>query len=314
MKKILSIILAATLMTATLSGCVKKENSSLDKITMTYVTSPLNVPSIIDKEKQIFTEKFKEDGISVEYAEILSGADQTQALASGDVQILYAVGASSVILSAANDADIKILNTYSRSPESFTIYSKDDIIKSPKDLVGKTVAGPAGTNLHELLVAYLETENLTIDDVNYVNMSIGDANAALEGGSVDVALLAGVSAYNAGLQGYNLITDGKGLIDAIIVVALRQDFYENNKEIVDKFYTYQEEINKYINDNLDESLSIVAKNLDLDESAVKEMYAKYDFSLEITEQDKLGLQKTADFMLKNGMIDKEVDIDTLFLN
>ena len=144
-------------------------------------------------------------------------------------------------------------------------------------------------------------------------MSIGDAKAGLDGGSVDVALLAGVSAYNAKQQGYNLVTDGKGLIDAIIVVALKQEFYDNNKEVVDKFYNYQQELNQYINDNIDESLSIVAKNLDLEESAVKEMYSKYDFSLDITEQDKLGLQKTADFMFKNGMIDKEIDINTLFL-
>ncbi len=313
MKKIFFVALTIVIITTILSGCGKNDNKNLEKITMTYVTSPLNVPSIIDKENQVFVDKFKEDGISVEYAEILSGADQTQALASGDVQILYAVGASSVILSAANDADIKILNTYSRSPEAFTIYSKDDKIKSPKDLVGKTIAGPAGTNLHELLVAYLEKENLTINDVNYVNMSIGDAKAGLDGGSVDVALLAGVSAYNAKQQGYNLVTDGKGLIDAIIVVALKQEFYDNNKEVVDKFYTYQQELNQYINDNVDESLSIVAKNLDLEESAVKEMYSQYDFSLDITEQDKLGLQKTADFMFKNGMIDKEIDINTLFL-
>ena len=30
-------------------------------------------------------------GIEVDYAELTSGADQTQALASGDVQVLYAV-------------------------------------------------------------------------------------------------------------------------------------------------------------------------------------------------------------------------------
>ena len=52
-------------------------------------------------------------GIEVDYAELTSGADQTQALASGDVQVLYAVGGTSVILSAANGADIKVLNMYS---------------------------------------------------------------------------------------------------------------------------------------------------------------------------------------------------------
>ena len=51
---------------------------------------------------------------------------------------------------------------------------------------------------------------MTIDDVNYVNMSIPDAKAGLDGGSVDVALVAGATAYNAGQQGYHLVADGEG--------------------------------------------------------------------------------------------------------
>lgn len=136
------------------------------------VTSPLNLPSIVEKEEGIFTKAFADDGIEVKYAEITSGADQTQALAAGDVQVLYAVGATSVILSAANDADIKVLNMYSRSPKAFCMYSKDESISSPADLRGKTIAGPVGTNLHELLAAYLATADMTVDDVNFVNMGI----------------------------------------------------------------------------------------------------------------------------------------------
>ena len=80
------------------------KESDLDKLTFTYVTSPLNVPTIIEKNQGIFEKTFGDMGIEVDYAELTSGADQTQALASGDVQVLYAVGGTSVILSAANGA------------------------------------------------------------------------------------------------------------------------------------------------------------------------------------------------------------------
>jgi sulfonate transport system substrate-binding protein len=60
-----------------------------------------------------------------------------------------------VILSAANGADIKIIGMYSTSPRAYCLYSADEGINSPQDLRGKTVAGPKGTNLHELLAAYL---------------------------------------------------------------------------------------------------------------------------------------------------------------
>ena len=284
--------------------------TSIDKLTVTYVTSPLNVPTIIEKDQGIFE---KELGVPVEYAELTSGADQTQALASGDVQVLYAVGATSVILSAANGADIKVLNMYSRSPKAFCMYSKDETLTTPESLKGKTIAGPTGTNLHELLVSYLAQAGMTLDDVNYVNMTIPDAKAGLDGGSVDVALLAGATAYNAEQQGYHLVADGEGLISALIAVATTQKFYDEHPDVIEKLAAAQDEIASYMADSQDKTMETVAAALDLDVDAIKEMYGYYDFSTEITDADKEGFQKTADFMYESGMIENELDVNTLFI-
>lgn len=295
------------------SEAAGENGSGLDKLVFTYVTSPLNVPSIIEKDQGIFADVFGDMGISVEYAEITSGADQTQALASGDVQVLYAVGSSSVILSAANGADIKVVDMYSRSPGAFCLYTKDESLTTPESLAGKTIAGPVGTNLHELLAAYLATADMTIDDVNYVNMSIPDAMAGLEGGSLDVAMIAGATAYQAEQSGYHLIADGEGLIDADIAVAVTGEFYEEHPEIIEKLVEAQERIADFMENNHDETMEIVAQALDLDKAAVEEMYGDYDFSIEVTDKDKEGFQKTADFMLEAGMIENELDVNSLFV-
>lgn len=310
-KRVLSMILAVCLGTAAFTGCGKEEGLP-ETLTFTYVTAPLNVPGIVERENEIFANTFEDLGINVAYAEITSGADQTQALASGDVQVLYAVGASSVILSAANGADIKVLNMYSRSPKAFCMYTKDGNIEAAEDLRGKTIAGPAGTNLHELLVVYLAEAEMSIEDLNYVNMPIPEAKAALDSGKVDAALVAGATAYQAGEQGYHLIADGEGLIDAIIAVAVTEEFYQKYPEIIEKLREGQEEILEYLHINQKEAFEMAAEELDLEVSAVEEMYKYYDFSTEITEDDKKGFQKTADFMYENGMIEKKLDVNSLF--
>ena len=180
------------------------------------------------------------------------------------------------------------------------LYSKDESLTTPESLRGKTIAGPTGTNLHELLVSYLATAGMTIDDVNYVNMSIPDAKAGLDGGSVDVALVAGATAYNAGQQGYHLVADGEGLIKAIIAVAVTQKFYDEHPEIIEKLAEAQTEIADFMEEKLDVD-------------AVKSMYDLYDFSTEITDDDKEGFQKTADFMYESGMIDEAFDVKQLFI-
>ena len=314
-KNKLAVVLAAGVLMTSMVGCSSTNESNLEELTITHVTSPLNVPSIIQKNKNMFAEEFKANGkeMTVNYAEITSGADQTQALASGDVDILYAVGGTSVISAAANGADIKILNMYSRSPEAFCMYSADDSIKSAQDLKGKTIAGPTGTNLHQLLVAYLEEAGMTIDDVNFVNMKIPDAKAALDGKSIDVALLAGPTAYKANKQGYNLVTNGKGLTDAVIAVAVTEKFYNEHKKDLEIFMNAEENIIKYINENHKEAMEIVAKELDLEKSAVEEMYKQYDFNMETTDADIKAFQNVADFMLKTGMIETEVKAEELFI-
>lgn len=313
-RKLASVLATGIVMTA-MVGCTPTKETSLEELVITHVTSPLNVPSIIQKNNNIFEEEFSANGknIAIKYAEITSGADQTQALASGDVDILYAVGGTSIVSAAANGADIKILNMYSRSPEAFCMYSLDKNIKSAEDLKGKTIAGPVGTNLHQLLVAYLEKAGMTIDDVNYVNMSISDAKAALDGKSADVALLAGPTAYKAKQQGYNLVANGQGLTDAVIAVAVREDFYNEHKEELKTFMKAEAKIIEYIEENYDKTMDIVSKELDLDKSAVEEMYKQYDFNIETTEEDHKAFQNVADFMLKTKMIEKEVNTDELFI-
>ena len=309
MKRILSVLLSAAIAAASLAGCASGGQSSqaetsqpvssaapeftVDKIGVTYVKSPLNVPSIVEKEQGIFTKAFEEYGLPVEYSNLTTGPEQTQALASGDIQFLYAVGATSVILSASNGADIKIISTYSRSPEAFRMFAgKDSKIQSAADLKGKKIAGPKGTILHDLMVAYLATAGLTEKDVEFVSMGIPDAQAALVGGTIDCALLAGPTAYNMEKDGYKIVTTGKGLVDATIVVATSQSFYDKNPQ---------------------EILQRSAKETELSIDAVKEMYPMYDFSTEITDADITSMKKMEQFMKENAMIENDVDIDQLIL-
>ncbi|MFR7354152.1 MAG: ABC transporter substrate-binding protein, partial [Anaerococcus obesiensis] len=65
---------------------ITKEKLSIEELNVTYVTSPLNVPSIIEKNKEIFAKHLP--NVKINYKEITSGADQTAALASGDVDLL----------------------------------------------------------------------------------------------------------------------------------------------------------------------------------------------------------------------------------
>lgn len=311
MKRIEALLAAALLLLGLLAGCGGQQTEKPEKLVFTYVQAPLNVPSIVEKEKGFFSTAFGAEGVAVEYANITSGSEQTQAMAAGEVQFLNAVGATSVILSAAAGTDIRIVGGYSRSPGAYCVVTMDDSIQNARDLQGKTVGGPKGTTLNELLVAWLGQSGMTQEDVEYLPLSVADARTALLSGTIDAALLAGPNAYSAVQEGGRVLTTGEGLIDGTVVLAASEAFCSAYPDYVELYLQTQREILQYIEGNHDEVMALTAQAVDLPVEAVEEMYPDYTFFVDLEEQDIRSIEKTMQFLLDNGLIEQEVDVEEL---
>ncbi|WP_298844969.1 ABC transporter substrate-binding protein [Clostridium sp.] len=318
--KRISIIVSTIIVATSLAGCAQKQEVAATKvenpkvINISYVKSPLNVPSIIEKKKQLFESEFSKDDIKIKYPEITEGSKMTEAVAAGSLQFCNAIGATSVILAAANGVNIKIIGIYSRAPKAFTIMVKDSTIKTIKDLNGKKVVGPKGTILHQLLLGALVKENLKADDVQFSNMTIPNGVSALLSGKVDAALVAGPSVASAQKNGARILTTGDGILDATIVIAADGKFLEKYPDIAKKYLAVHQKSLQYMNDNKDETYKITASETKLTLPQVKSMYSLYDFNPKITQKDISELTKTQDFLKENGMLTKTIDIKSLIVN
>lgn len=314
-KKILAVALTGIIAGGMLIGCGNKDNKASEKdnktINVTYVKAPLNVPSIIEKNNKSFDKEFEKDNMNIKWHEITAGPQQTQALAAGELQFLHALGGTSAILAASNGVDLKIINVYSRAPKAFMIITKDDNIKTPKDLKGKKVAGPKGTVLHQLLVGALEKEGLKQENIEFVNMGIPEASAALNNKSVDAALLAGPAALKALKAGAKVVANGEGIVDGTIVTAVSEEFLKDNLEVVKRFKKVHNETTDYIKNDFDKAMDITAKEVGLTPEETKEMYSWYNFDSAINDKDIQELKKTQEFMIKNGLQEKEIKIEDL---
>lgn len=304
------LLTAAAVSAILFTGCGKKEKS-LTELNVTYVKSPLNVPSILEKNLNIFGKEFEKDGIEVKFHNLTTGPEQTQALAAGEIDILHALGGTSAILAASNGVELTITNIYSRSPKGFMLLANSDSFNSPEQLKGKKVAGPKGTILHQLLLAYLAKGNMTADDIEFINMGLPESAAALQNGTVDAALLAGPVALGAIKNGTQVVTNGEGLVEGIIVTAAGNDFMKKHSDIVERFVKINEETVKSIEKDFDKTVEVVSAETGLSSDEVREMYKLYDFSPEIRESDITELKNTQDFLIKNGLQEKPIDINSI---
>lgn len=287
--------------------------AELEEIDISYVKLPLNVPSIIEKEKQLFEKEFNPDGIEVEFPEITQGSKMTQAVAAGSLDFCNALGGTSLILAAANGVDIKMIGVYSRAPKAFTIMAKDPSIKTTADLKGKKVVGPKGTILHQLLLASLVENDLSLADLEFVNLGIARGVSALLAESADAALVAGPAVPQALANGAHIIESGEGLLDATIVIGVSGEFLEKHPAIVERYLNVHQQSLKFMEENPEETYQLVAQETGISKASVKKMYSWYDFNPEISESDIKELEKTQEFLIENDMLSNSINIENLIV-
>lgn len=305
-------MLAAALFAAGCGGTTTEQaKPQLSELNITYVKSPLNVPSIVEKHEQLVEKEFSADGIKINYAEITSGSKQTEALAAGSIDICNAVGTTSCILAASNGVDLKIIGIYSRAPEAFMIIAMNPEIKTVADLKGKKVAGPKGTVLHQMLLTALVKNDLKPEDIEHIAMEQPDAVTALINGSVDAVIAAGANADKAIKAGGYVITNGKGLVDGTSVVAVSGKFLKEHPDIVKRFQKVHQASLAFIKEHQEEAFQMAAAELAISVDEVKKMYAWYDFNPEITDADIEELNKTQDFLISINMQTNKIKVEDL---
>lgn len=282
-------------------------------LAITYVKSPLNIPSILEKRLGLLEAEFGPLGYVVSHPEITSGAQQSQALAAGSVQVANCIGGTSLLIAAAQGLDIRIAGIYSRSPRSFCLVVKDPAIRSAADLRGKKVAGPKGTVLHQLLLAGLKRDGLEASQVEHIEMGIPAAVAALMSGSIDGALAAGPLALKALEGGARVLFNGEGLVEGTIVIGVSGAALEERPDLAERMVGVHRRALAYAAEHPEETVTIASEETGLAPEQVREMAKFYDFDPEIRPEDIAELERTMRFLVDEGLATRFVDPASLIV-
>lgn len=251
-KKILCALLTLA-MTATLfSGCsgnsdssdstssaAAKDSTSSDK---TLKVAVFDMPTLY--LMQTFNDMgfYKDNGANVEFTYFPVYSDAISAYNTGNADvIIYAV--AEAVTPVVNGIDSKVIGVIDTSNGLDGIAATNDI-KSVKDLKGKTVATEIGTVDHMMLQKALEKNGLSEDDVNLVNMSAGDAAAAMTGGSIDAVSTWEPQLGTAAKSGriiYSTKEDPDLIADVFLIHSEKLDEqYDNAKAFVKTWYESME--------------------------------------------------------------------------
>jgi sulfonate transport system substrate-binding protein len=265
-------------------------------------------PYYIAKHNGWFEEVAGKHETSISYTEFQTLPTINEALATGKLDVIFEAEPPAIIGKAAGvDVEIKGMGV---SLTQEILVHKDSSIKNIEDLKGKKIAVLSGTSSHYGVLKILEENGISGSDVEIIDMTPPDANAAFESKLIDAWAVWPPWVEQHTVTG-NSVTLEKG--DAFIqsIVAVRGKFSDENPELTQDLLNTVTRAKEWINNNEEEAQEIVATELDLPLEVVIEAWPKHDFQATIGEVEKADIQAKADFLFDTGSIKKKINVEEL---
>lgn len=308
LKKLL--VVSAMLLAGSLSSLAQ---AATDQINIAYVKSPFNLQNIVMKQNQLLEKEFQKDGIKINWVSINSGAQQAQAMAAGSLDVSAVMNTASLLMANGAGNKIFVATGVARPTQVFAVVGKPGNQMKIEDLKGKKVAGPKGTALHQILVAALNSKGMNINDVEFLQMDLPKAQAALLGGHVDAALLAAGLVIKANAAGAKTIVTADGYVNPLLVMAVSEKFVKENKPLLERIVKVHRQTTKWIADNYDKAIEMGAKEEGVSLSDAQKLAQWSHYFDVITDNDLKSLKLDQDFLYENGMMKNKVNTDDLVL-
>lgn len=202
---------------------------------------------------------FEENGVDAELVNFTWDQDMSAALASGNVNIMSA--ATNTMISLLNTGtDIKAFLILDAAFEADAILAPEEV-DSIADLKGLSVAYERGATSDLLLNYALRENDMSIEDIEPVQMAAADAGLALIAGQVDVAVTYEPYISAALAQGENhkvlyTAAERPGLISDVLIA--ETGYIEENPEIIQGVIRAWDQAVQFIEENPDEGGKIIA--------------------------------------------------------
>jgi NitT/TauT family transport system substrate-binding protein/sulfonate transport system substrate-binding protein len=277
------------------------------EVNISFVESPFNLQIMVMKEQGLLEKAFAGKNVTVKWHTITSGAQQTQAMAAGSLDIASVVNSTSLILANAAGNRVDAAAVVSRPKQTFALLTGPDGPRSVRELQGKIVAGPKGTVLHQMLIAALAANGMSAADLNFIQMDLPEARTALLSGNVDGALQAAALIIRDQDAGMRVLFTADGYVTPLLLSAVRSAFARDYPELLQIYTDTQKEAYEWILANTAEAVAIGSKIQQISEADGARLYEWSGMASVLEQSDLPALEADVDFLFEQGMITQKIN-------
>jgi sulfonate transport system substrate-binding protein len=262
------------------------------------------------KELGYLDEELSKVGATYTWNVFAAGPLVNEALSSGSADLGVSGDQPAITVRSVGLNVIAIANLGSGERTIGLIAPPKSPIKEVKDIKGKKIAYGKGSTVHHLLDLLLKENGLNKSDIKHVNLGVEDIGAALDRGDVDGALAWDHHLTRLIAEGRaRLIADGVGLKLTNRISYVTQSFAEKHPEVVAAYIRAIDRGAKWIEGDKEAAYKALSPIFKLDRDTFIEVFAHQKLYTKFYQRDIDEIRSVKDYLLKEGLIKKDVDID-----
>ncbi len=256
--RIICIVLASLFMVYPLAGCSSAQSDS-DVLNVSLQTTAQGVPAYAAEVDGLN----EAAGLAVDFTVYANGPAQNEALGANEWDVATMGSPPAIMANIAYDAKIIAFVLMEASTEFWVRPDSDiaqisgqvegypTILGNADTWRGKTILCPVATTSHFILLTLLELMGLTEDDVNIINMEVGQAYTAFKAGQGDIVTLWDPTSFSAADEGWVRAAYGPDIpAYTPCVLVASQKAIEEKPELIQKWVnTYFDAVESHPDDS-----------------------------------------------------------------
>ena len=241
-------------------------------------------PFVIADEQGLDTD----NGIDLDIKLVEELKDVTSALGSRRADAAYSVGPGQALTFVQSDLPVRVLMAGDVSVGADQILGGEDV-QSVSDLAGRTVGVETASTGYPMLVYALESNGMTLDDIDQIELAGAQAATALNTGRVDAAYTWEPyisTALDKGFESIYAASEEPGIISDLLV-GTEEFVADRPDQVIDLLETWNAGV-EYLESNPDEAYDLVAEGMNIPRDEV-------ELLLDPEQLDVMNLSQSLDF-------------------
>lgn len=250
---------------------------------------------------------FRDEGLEVATLHYSSGKAALETMLHGKAQLATVAETPIILNILRGENPMVIAGIFSSDRNMGVIARRDRGIRNPKDLRGKRIGIPLGTNADYFLHIWLAVEAVPIQKVTIINLPPEDMAKALASGKVDAVCIwhPFLAELNAQLGDKGINFSDENIYTYTFNIVATEKLINSQPQVILAFLRALEKAEKFTLEHPEKTRQIVANISHWNETLLSSVWQDFTFRLSLDPSLMMSMESQARWAMENNLVSQQ---------